>query len=104
MENHNDMELDLLELFHYLKKKLWLIAMALVVFAAIGFAVSQFLMTPKYTASTRMYVLNRTNETNVVYADIQTSTYLLTDYKVLITSENVTKEVISILGLKDKPE
>lgn len=104
MENQNEMELDLLELFHYLKKKLWLIGAAFVVCAVIGFAVSQFLMTPKYTASTRMYVLNRTNETNVVYADIQTSTYLLTDYKVLITGENVTKEVIDILSLSDKPE
>ena len=103
MDNHNDMELDLVELFHRLKKKLWVIATAMVVFAALGFAVSQFLMTPKYTASTRMYVLNRTNETNVVYADIQTSTYLLTDYKVLITGENVTKEVIEILDLEDTP-
>ena len=103
MENHNDMELDLLELFHYLKKKLWLVAAAAVLFAALGFAVSQFLMTPQYTASTRMYVLNRTNATNVVYADIQTSTYLLTDYKVLITGENVTKEVIEILDLDCKP-
>lgn len=104
MENQNEMEVNLLDLFHYLKKKLWLIGAAFMVCAVIGFAVSQFLMSPKYTASTRMYVLNRTNETNVVYADIQTSTYLLTDYKVLITGENVTKEVIQILGLSDKPE
>lgn len=104
MENQNEMELNLLDLFHYLRKKLWLIGAVMVVCAVIGFAVSQFLMTPKYTASTRMYVLNRTNETNVVYADIQTSTYLLTDYKVLITGENVTKEVIEILDLSDKPE
>lgn len=103
MENQNEMELDLLELFHYLKKKLWLIGAAFLVCAVVGFAVSQLLMAPKYTAATRMYVLNRTSEANVVYADIQTSTYLLNDYKVLITGENVTTEVIRMLGLNDTP-
>lgn len=102
MENQNEMELDLLELFYYLKKKLWIIGSAFAVCAVVGFIVSLLFMAPQYTAVTRMYVLNRTNEASVVYADIQTSTYLLNDYKVLITGQNVTKEVIEILDLSDE--
>lgn len=104
MENQNEMELDLLELFYYLKRKLWMIAASFILCGGIGFAISAFLIAPRYTASTRMYVLNRTNETNVVYADLQISSYLLNDYKVLITGQNVTQEVIRRLNLSQKPE
>lgn len=104
MENQNEMELDLLVLFYYLKKKVWMIALVCALCGALGLIVSQFLIPTKYTASTRMYVLNRTNETTVVYSDIQTSSYLLNDYKVLITGENVTKEVIKRLNLDMKPD
>lgn len=101
MEYRNEMELDLRDLFYYVKKRLWVIAGAFILCAVLGFLFSTLFMTPKYEASTRMYVLNRTNETNVVYADIQTSTYLSTDYEVLITGQNVTKEVIDILKLSN---
>lgn len=104
MGNQNEMELDLLELFYYLKRKIWMIVASFVLCGVIGFTVSSFLIAPRYTASTRMYVLNRTNETNVVYADIQISSYLLNDYKVLITGRNVTQEVIRRLNLSQKPE
>ena len=101
MENHNEMELDLRELFYFLKKKLWFIVAAFVLCAVLGFTYSRLFVSPQYAASTRMYVLNRTNETSVVYADIQTSTYLSNDYEVLITGQNVTKEVIDLLELSD---
>lgn len=104
MENQNNMELDLLELFHYLKKRIWIIVVSLALCAGLGFMISQFFIAPKYTASTRMYVLNRSNESSVVYADIQISSYLLNDYKVLITGQNVTKEVIDKLDLSKTPK
>lgn len=95
----NEAELDLLELFGFLKKKILIIALIVVVCAGIAFGVTKFFMTPEYTASTRMYVLNRSSEVNVVYSDFQTSTQLVNDYRVLITGRNVTDEVIAQLGL-----
>ena len=70
MENHNEMELDLRDLYYYLKKKLWIIALVFALCAVLGFVYSLLFITPKYEAVTRMYVLNRTNEANVVYADM----------------------------------
>ena len=100
MENKNDeLEIDLLGLLLYLKKKLWIIVAVAVLFAIGGFVVSNFFIAPTYTASTRMYVLNRSNETNVVASDFQISTYVLNDYKELIIGRNVTKEVIERLNL-----
>lgn len=104
MENKTEVELDLLDLFRYLKKKLWIIIAACAACALIGFVVSQLLISPKYIASSRVYVLNRTNENGVVYSDFQLSSQLLNDYKVLITGQNVTKEVIDQLKLNMTPE
>lgn len=103
MENRDEMEIDLVGLFYYLKKKAWVFGIALVICALIGFVVSNFLMAPVYTASTRMYVLNRSNENNMVYSDFQVSSQMLNDYKVLITGPNVTKKVIEKLGLDLTP-
>lgn len=103
MEKQEEMELDLVGLFFYLKKKVWVLVGTLLVCALIGFFVSNFLMESVYTASTRMYVLNRSNENNMVYADFQVSSQLLNDYKVLITGPNVTKKVIEKLGLDMTP-
>lgn len=104
MGKENEVEIDLLDLARYLKKKIWIIISICVVCALGGLISSQFFMTSQYTASTRVYVLNRSNENNVVYSDFQISSQLLNDYKVLITGQNVTKEVVNKLGLNMKAE
>lgn len=104
MDKQNEtMEINLVDLLFFLKKKLWILILSFLVFAAAGFLVSSIFITPKYTASTRVYVLNRSNETSVTNADFQVSNQMLNDYKVLITGNNVTKEVISRLNLNMTP-
>lgn len=100
MENHNEEQgLDLLGLLRYLKKKVVLIGVVAAIFAVIGLLGTAIFIAPEYTASTRIYVLNRQNENNVVSSDYQISNYMISDYTVLITGRNVTKEVISELDL-----
>lgn len=99
MEKKDTMELDLLDLFFYLRKRIVIIVASVLAAVTIGFVVTQFFIANEYTASTRMYVLNRSNENGVVYSDFQASTQMLNDYKVLITGRNVTDMVISELGL-----
>ena len=100
MEKTENVEIDLIDLFFYLKKRIALIAAAVAIAAVVGFVVTQLFIPNEYTASTRMYVLNRSNDNNVVYSDFQASTQMLKDYKVLITGVNVTDKVIAELGLK----
>lgn len=101
MDHQNDrVEIDLVGLFYYLKKKFLIIAAAFLLCAFAGYLCTTLFITPQYTAETRMYVLNRSNESNVVSSDYQISNYILNDYKVLITGKNVTKEVIDQLGLE----
>ena len=47
-----------------------------------------------------MYVLSRSSENTISSADYSTANYMIKDYEVLITGENVTREVIDRLGLK----
>lgn len=104
MENRKEeMEIDLLELFRYLKKRAVIIVAVCLVCCVCGFLFTKLFMTPEYTAETRMYVLNRSNENSIVSADFSVSNYMLNDYKVLITGKNVTQEVIDRLGLDMKP-
>lgn len=97
MENRN--ELDLLELFGYLKKKIAILLAVCLLGAAIGLAGTKLFVLPKYTASTRVYVLNRSVEGAVVSSDFSLSNYMVTDYQVLITGRNVTAEVAKNLNL-----
>lgn len=98
MDYQNEMELNFVELFYYLKKKLWIIVASFLLFAVSGFVVSRFFMTPQYTASTRLYVLNQSTD-NVISSDFVIATYVINDYRVLITGRNVTERVIDELGL-----
>lgn len=102
--NEDEIEIDLADLFFYLFKKKWVILLSTLVAAVIGLVISGFIMTPKYTASSRIYVLNKSNENTIAVSDVQMSKELLNDYKVLITGNNVTKEVIKELKLDIKPE
>ena len=100
MEKQNEMEIDLIDLLFFLRKKIWLIVAAFMVFALLGAGFTAFFAQDEYTAKTRMYVLNRTQEAPAVSSDYNVSNYMIEDYKVLITGENVSKEVIKVLELK----
>lgn len=91
------MEIDLIDLFYYLKKKIWAIVAAFLVFAILGAVFTTFFMQDEYTAKTRMYVLNRSSEAGISSGDYSVSNYMVKDYEVLITGENVTREVIDRL-------
>lgn len=98
-----ELEINLLDLFYYLKKRIIIIVAVCLVFAIAGFVGTKLLITPTYTTNTRMYVLNRSNENNVVTSDFQIATYVMNDYKALITGQNVTQEVIDRLNLDMTP-
>ena len=92
--------IDLGELLLHFWKKAPLIILIVVIFAGAAFAGTNFLITPKYTATTKMYVLTKQNEdSNVTYSDVQLSSQLVNDYMALVTSGPVLEETISKLKL-----
>ena len=65
MDNKNMIEIDLVDLFYYLRKRIWIILVAALACGLAAFLVSTFVMTPQYTASTRIYILNRSEDAGV---------------------------------------
>lgn len=94
--NSNDnasIEIDVL----YLLRKLWsrkffIIFIALVV-GTIALLGSIFLIKPKYTSTTRIYVVSRTAD-SITNQDLQAGSYLVKDYQEVITSNEVLSSVI----------
>lgn len=94
--NSNDnasIEIDVL----YLLRKIWsrkffIIFIALVV-GTIALLGSVFLIKPKYTSTTRIYVVSRTAD-SITNQDLQAGSYLVKDYQEVITSNEVLSSVI----------
>lgn len=100
METQNKLyEIDLLDLLYYLKKKIWIIVAAFVLCAAIGAAYTTFFLDATYTATTRMYVLNRSSDSYISSSDYSVSSYMSNDCEVLLTGQNMTDAVIEKLNL-----
>ena len=95
--NSNDnasIEIDVL----YLLRKLWsrkffiiFIALAVGIVALLG---SIFCIKPKYTSTTRIYVVSRSSDSSLTNQDLQAGSYLVNDYKEVITSNEVLSSVI----------
>lgn len=98
MEN-GEIEIDLMEIMSLLLGKIWLILSVGIFFALTGFAVSRFLITPTYESTTKIYILNKTENASVTYSDVQLGTQLTKDYAELINSRYVLEEVVQKLGL-----
>lgn len=101
MEKKNEIEFDLVELLYFLKKRIWIIALAIVVCAVGGFVGSKLFTTPQYTASARMWVYRQADQ--VTASSMQTATQLRRDCEIMITGENVTEKVIEQLDLNMTP-
>lgn len=92
-------EIDLLELLSVLLGQIWLILGVGLMTALIAFAVSRFIITPTYESTTKIYILNKDDNTTVTYTDVQLGSQLTKDYAELISSRYVLEEVIQSLGL-----
>lgn len=97
--NNDEIEIDLLELCSVLLGRAWLILAAGFFCAICCFAVSKFIITPFYESTTKIYILNKTENTSVTYSDVQMGTQLTKDYAELINSRYVLEEVMQKLSL-----
>lgn len=99
VQRNDELEIDLKDLFFYLLGKAGYMIGVGAALAALALAVTVYFITPQYTSSTSMYVLNRQTTEGITNSDLQSSTYLTQDYVELIKSRTVIETVISQLGL-----
>ena len=99
LQNEEEIEIDMGELLRYLAGKAGYVILTALAFAVLALAVTTFCMTPRYTSTTKMYVLNRQTNEGVTSSDLQSSTYLTKDYMEMIRSRTVIEAVIADLNL-----
>lgn len=105
MQNKDDViEIDLQELVGLLIHWLWLLALCGIATGLAGFLICKLTITPTYESTTRIFILNKANEQNVTYSDLQTSSQLTKNYTQLIKSRDVMEKVIQTLDLGGSPE
>ena len=98
-------EIDLQDLFGLLLHKAWIIILATLATAAIGFAVSFFLITPQYESTTSIYIsTSKGNENSMTYSDAQLASQLTKDYEELILGRTVLEKVIAQYQLNESYE
>lgn len=103
MEKTDEIEFDLLQMARHVVKKWWVVVLAALVFGIGGFFGSKLLITPTYTANCRVYIYQNNKDNNNLTMDVNNltiATQLCNDCEIIITGQNVTKEVIKNLNLK----
>ena len=94
----DEIEIDLLELARELLNRWYIIAIAMIVCAVIGFCYARFFTTPMYSSTATMYVLSKSTSITS-YTDIQIGTSLTKDYEEVVSSRPVLENVIKNLDL-----
>lgn len=97
-EKQGDIEIDLVEIFFLLKKKLWIILLAGLIVAGASGAITRYFIQPLYSSTSKLYIL--TKSTSITsFADIQIGSSLTKDYIQLVQSRPVVDQVITNLNL-----
>lgn len=99
LQENTDIEIDVLELFHVLLNKFWIILLAGIIAGLAFIAGTILFITPQYESTTKMYVLSKQDNNTLTQQDMQTSLSLTKDYAELIKSRTVTEGVITQLNL-----
>ena len=102
----NTIEIDVLALLRTIWRKKFLILLTAILTTGLAFAYSAFLATPQYDSTTRLYVVNQSsdNGAGITNQDLQAGSFLVKDYKEIILSQDVLKNVTTTLGITDDIE
>ena len=104
MNQHEEVyEIDLLEVFYALKKKIVVIILAGIIGAGLAAAYSFLLAKPVYESTAKLYILSQSTSITSL-ADIQMSSSLAKDYEEMIYSRPVVMQVKKNLNLDYKYE
>ena len=99
----NTIEIDVLSLLRTIWRKKFLILLTAILTTGLAFAYSAFLVTPQYDSTTRLYVVTQSsdNGAGITNQDLQAGSFLVKDYKEIILSQDVLKNVTTTLGITD---
>lgn len=93
-EDEREIEIDLLDLFSYYRSRLKWILGAFILGALLAALVTQFVITPKYTATSTMYMVSSSSGSAIDLSELTMGTSLSSDYVELIKTRPIIEDVI----------
>ena len=87
-----EQEIDLLEVFHVLWRKAWALLLALVIGAMATGLVTFFFVTPQYEATSIIYILSKTTSITSL-ADLQIGSQMAADFQIIATTREVLEPI-----------
>ena len=94
IKEDEEMEIDLLELFQFFKSRFLILLVVLLLGAVLAGGITKFLITPKYTATSKLYMVSASNDSVIDLTDLNLGTSLSEDYAELIKIRPILEEVI----------
>ena len=98
-QSDNEKEINLAQIGAALLNKWFVIVLVGAVCGVLAFIYFRFFVTPQYTSTTQIMVINRQNENSITATDITSASSLSKDYVVIVTSDTVMERVIANLSL-----
>lgn len=98
-----EQEIDLMEVFYTLWRKVWILAVSLVAGVALSAVVTVLFITPEYEAQSEIYILSKTTSITSL-ADLQIGASLAADFQIIATTREVVEPVMDSLGIDEKYE
>lgn len=90
-QNNEEVTIDLRRLFILIRKHIVSILIWMIGLGLIAYGVSEYVLVPKYTASTQLLVNRKSADVNQAYANQQADINAVTTYKDIITSRVILK-------------
>ncbi len=88
----DEITIDLLELARVVWKNIWLVIIAIVVGAVLSFVVTKIFITPKYQATSTIYILSKSTSITSL-ADLQIGSQLAGDFEIIATTRELLEKV-----------
>ncbi|MCI8307174.1 MAG: hypothetical protein HFH14_03895 [Lachnospiraceae bacterium] len=103
MEHQNDeIEIDLMEILYVIRSKIVMIILTAMIFGITSGLVTHYMVTPKYSSTSSIYVLANSDVSSISITDLQIGKSLTSDYVQMIQSRTVLENVISNLNMGDE--
>lgn len=102
---NDEFEIDIKELFNFLKKKALTIIIVSAIFMIIGLFISTFLINKKYSSEATIYITPKVTEQGTIdYNSIQTNSQMVNNYMEILKGETILTKVADQVGLESFEE
>ena len=96
-------EIDIKELLLYLKEKVWIVGIALVLSLTASIIYTQAIKKPIYKSSTTYVLISDSSKEGITTSEVTLNEKLIATYKEIIKSRNILEKVITTLNLEETP-